>query len=133
MYVSEIEFAAAQVGLGSHSTLHFMPASLLPSDTIHEQIHVCTCKCNAVKQTFYSCLFSSFKQLQGISSSSKGFFILNSMKTSSTQELKYLRMCELEINFDQTNLSTLSLASTFSTCPTRLEKSERGKDHQHTL
>lgn len=32
------------------------------------------------------------------------------MKTSSTQELKYLRIRELEINFDQTTLNTLSLA-----------------------
>lgn len=32
------------------------------------------------------------------------------MKIVSTQELEYLRICELEINFDRTNLKTLWLA-----------------------
>lgn len=51
------EFAAAKVGLRSHSSLHFMLAAKRHSTGT--DTHVCSYKCNAMK--FYSCLLRSHK------------------------------------------------------------------------
>lgn len=72
------EFAAAKVGLRSHSSFHFMPAAKRHSTGT--DTHICSDKCDAMK--FYSCLLNSFKELQNISPSYKGFLTLNSINVN---------------------------------------------------